>query len=133
MPTWLMQLQSLLILVLLVFGVQVVRKTRHRKRHVKIMSLAMLWDIFLILQIEISRGAVLKASRALENPLALNIHVSIALMTVVFYGLMIFSGTKVLHGDMTSFKRHRLLGRITLIMRTLTLATSFLVVGPEVP
>lgn len=126
MPTWLMQTQSFLIVALMIYGI-----TQHKTRlkHVKIMSSAMIWDVILILQIELSRGAILKASKAMGNPLLLNIHVSLAVSTVVFYGLMVWSGRKLLAGDQKVYNRHKLLGRTTMILRILTLATSFLAVA----
>lgn len=126
MPTWLMQTQSFLIVALMIYGI-----TQHKTRlkHVKIMSAAMIWDVILILQIELSRSAILKASKAMSNPMLLNIHVSIAVTTVLFYIAMVFTGRKVLAGDQSVLKRHRLLGRITMALRVLTFATSFLAVS----
>lgn len=128
MPTWIMQTQSFLIVALMIFGV---RQLPNRARHVKCMSTAMIWDIILILQIELSRSAILKASKAMSNPLFLNIHVSIAVLTVVLYGFMVTTGRKVLAGDRDLIPRHRKLGMATLAMRVLTFATSFLAVAPK--
>jgi uncharacterized membrane protein YozB (DUF420 family) len=93
----------------------------------------MIWDVILILQIELSRSAILKASKAMGNPMLLNIHVSIAVTTVLFYGLMVWSGRKLLAGDQKVYNRHKLLGRTTMILRILTLATSFLAVAEPTP
>lgn len=128
METWLMQGQSLCILLLMVVGIL---KHRQRSLHVKIMSGAMLWDILLILQIELSRSAVLKASKALSNPYILNIHVSIAVTSVILYGFMIYTGRRVLNGESQLLKRHRLLGYTTFTMRVLTFITSFWAVVPK--
>ena len=129
MPTWLMQTQSFLIVALMIYGIT---QHRHRLKHVKIMSTAMIWDVLLILQIELSRSAILKASKAVTNPLLLNIHVSIAVSTVVLYGFMVWTGRKVLAGDAEIQKRHKLLGWITMTMRVLTFVTSFLAVTEKV-
>src|SRR3989344_41909 len=107
METWLMQTQSLCIVLLMLAGI-VARK--RRQLHVKIMSSAMIWDIILILQIELSRSAILKASKAVTNPLILNVHVSIAVSTVILYGFMIHSGRKMLAGDVSIRPKHRILG-----------------------
>lgn len=123
-----MQLQSFLILCLLVYGVL---NHRYRSRHVKIMSTAMIWDIILILQIELSRGAIAKASQALVNPMILNIHVSIAVSTVVLYGVMVFLGRKVLAGEGRLLPLHRKFGYFTLTLRVLTFVTSFWAVVPK--
>lgn len=128
MESWLMQIQSLCIVLLIIFGVYV---RRQRKLHVKIMSFAMVWDILLILQIELSRSAILKASKALSNTMALNIHVSIAVSTVVLYGLMVYTGRKLLKGENGIRSKHLVLGYTTLFMRILTLITSFWAVTPK--
>lgn len=126
MPTWFMQTQSFFILALMIFGITQAKK---RSLHVKIMSTAMIWDIILILQIELSRSAILKASKAMSNPMLLNIHVSIAVTTVVFYVFMVLTGRKVLAGQNQLMKRHRMLGYTTTVLRALTFATSFLAVS----
>ncbi len=128
MSPWPMQVQSFAILALMIYGVS---QHRRRLRHTRIMYAAMLWDVALILQIELSRNAILKASRALENPWALNIHVSIAVTTVVFYGFMLFTGRKVMAGDNGRLPLHRRLGYTTLLLRALTFATSFWAVVPK--
>ena len=128
METTLFQLQSFCIVLLMIFGV-VVRK--RRSLHVKTMAVTMIWDVLLILQIELSRSAILKASNAVSNALALNVHVSIAVSTVVLYGFMVHSGRKMLRGDSTLRTRHRILGWTTLSMRILTFVTSFWAVAPK--
>lgn len=128
METWLMQSQSLCIVLLMVAGIFF---RRRRELHVKIMSAAMIWDVLLILQIELSRSAILKASKAMENALALNIHVSIAVATVILYGFMVHSGRKMLAQDYRLRSRHRLMGWCTFIMRILTFVTSFWAVAPK--
>lgn len=128
METWLMQGQSLGIVLLMLAGISV---RRNRKQHIKIMSTAMIWDIILILQIELSRSAVLKASKAMTNPLILNIHISIAVSTVILYGFMVYTGRKLLNGENHIRPRHKALGWTTLGMRILTFITSFWAVVPK--
>jgi hypothetical protein len=128
METWLMQFQSFSILLLMLAGI-IVR--RRRQLHVKIMSAAMVWDVILILQIELSRSAILKATHAVTNPLILNIHISIAVSTVVLYGFMIYTGRKLLSGQNQIRPRHKILGWTTLTMRILTFITSFWAVVPK--
>ncbi len=123
-----MQIQSFCIVALMAVGIYV---NKRRKLHVKIMSLAMIWDVALILQIELSRSAILKASKAMDNALALNVHVSIAVSTVVFYCFMIYTGRAVLSGNHSFRKRHRALGYTTFILRILTFVTSFWAVAPK--
>jgi uncharacterized membrane protein YozB (DUF420 family) len=119
------QIQSSLILLLIYFGIF---KRKQRKTHVKIMSSAMIWDILLILQIELTRGAVAKASEALTNPKILNIHVSLAVSSVVLYGVMVYLGRRVLKGDNEILSLHKKFGLLTVTCRTLTYVTSYLVV-----
>ncbi len=123
-----MQLQSFCILVIMIVGIY---WRRIRSRHIKTMSVAMIWDVILILQIELSRSAILKASKALDNHMALNIHVSIAVTTVLLYGMMIYTGRKLLSGQHDIRNKHRLLGYTTFFMRVLTFATSFLAVASK--
>lgn len=119
------QIQSFLILSLILVGVYL---RKERAKHVKIMGTAIAWDIILILQIELSRSAIAKASEALQNKMMLNIHVSIAVLTVVFYFAMIFTGRKLLKGQTSIRAKHKLLGWCTVVLRLLTFITSFFAV-----
>lgn len=91
----------------------------------------MIWDIILILQIELNRSAILKASKALANPMILNIHVSIAVATVLLYGAMVYTGRALLSGRNEIRQKHKFLGYSTLFMRVLTFITSFWAVVPK--
>lgn len=129
MEVWLMQTQSLCIVLLMIAGIVLKRR---RKLHVRMMSIAMIWDILLILQVELSRSAILKASHALTNPMILNIHVSIAVSTVILYGFMVYTGRKLLAGQVQIRNKHKILGYSTFLMRVLTFVTSFWAVVPKV-
>lgn len=129
MDAWLMQSQSLCIVLLMFAGILV---RRNRKLHVPVMSLAMIWDVILILQIELSRSAILKASKAVDNPILLNIHVSIAVSTVILYGFMVYTGRALLSGQTEIRHKHKILGYSTFLMRILTFVTSFWAVVPKV-
>lgn len=122
------QTQSILIFLLMVFGIY---KRRNRKVHVPVMSAVLLLDVILILQIELGRSAIDKASKAMINPMLLNIHVTFAVLSVVFYVLLVFTGRKLLKGDQAMRPRHRLFGWTAFILRTLTLITSFFAVVPK--
>lgn len=128
MGKWLMQGQSLIIVILMIIGIVVHRR---RSLHVKIMSFVILWDVLLILQVELGRKAIMKASQAMTNPALLNIHVSIAVSTVLLYFVMIYTGRKVLSGNQEILPHHRRVGYTTLVMRILTFATSFWAVVPK--
>ena len=122
------QTQSFIILSLLFFGAWVILKKKNRDLHVKTMLTAIVWDILLVLQIELSRGAIEKASKVTSNPQILNIHVSLAVSAVVLYVIMLITGKKVLKGNRGILGLHRKLGLLTLLMRTLTFVTSFFAV-----
>jgi hypothetical protein len=119
------QIQSFLILSLIILGVYL---RKNRAKHVKIMGSAIVWDIILILQIELSRGAIATASKPIQNKMMLNIHISIAVLTVLFYFAMIFTGRKLLAGHTSIRSKHKALGWCTVVLRVLTFVTSFFAV-----
>lgn len=119
------QIQSFLILSLIFLGVYL---RKDRAKHVKIMGSAIAWDLLLILQIELSRSAIAKAAKPIENKMILNIHISIAVLTVLFYFVMIFTGRKLLAGQTSIRAKHKLFGWCTVVLRVLTFITSFFAV-----
>jgi len=104
---------------------------RNRAAHIKVMFTTIIWDILLVLQIELSRSAILKASHAMNNPMMLNIHVSIAILTVLFYFAMLRTGYLFKNGRNDIRPLHKKLGWITYTLRWLTYITSFLAVIPK--
>ena len=118
------QLQSSMILLLMFVGVYF--KTQ-RKKHVPLMASAILWDVVLILQIELDRQAVEKAVKVLENSLLLNIHVCLAISVVILYIFMITFGRKLYLGDESIRKWHSRLGKLTLVARSAVFITSFMI------
>jgi len=124
----LFQIQSTLIVLLMTVGIFY---RKNRKRHIPIMVWCMIWDVLLILQIELSRGAIKKASQVPTNPIILSIHVSLALLTVIFYGAMIYTGSILksnVRASASIKKRHKWLGITTYSLRLLTYITSFFAV-----
>lgn len=124
MSSAIFQIQSILIVSLMLYGVY------NRKlplKHMKIMKTVIIWDLLLVAQIELSRGAIAKASKALTNTTLLNIHVSLAISTVLLYGLIYYTGSKLHRGDETKRSMHKYVGVLTLSTRVLTLITSFLI------
>lgn len=121
MSSMIFQTQSFLIVGLLLFGVYH-RKTRFK--HVRIMKTAIIWDLLLVAQIELSRQAIATASKVTANPLILNIHVSLAVSTVLLYFVLFYTGSKLNKGDESIRKWHKPLGFTTLTIRILTLITS---------
>jgi uncharacterized membrane protein YozB (DUF420 family) len=122
------QIQSTLILLLFFYGIFVVIKKKQRQTHAKIMSVAIIWDLILILQIEFNRKAIEKAIKVSSNSSILSIHIGLALSSVILYMFMMYTGKEILKGNNTLIGRHRKLGRLTILMRTLTYITSFWVV-----
>ena len=120
------QIQSVLIVILFTLGIL---NRKKRNLHVKLMSSAIAWDILLILQIELTRGAVGKAMKVVVNPVLLIIHVAMALTTVVLYFFMIYSGRKMLRGEVVQRKMHLFCGISCYVLRILVLGTSFYTVS----
>jgi hypothetical protein len=119
------QVQSILIVSLMLYGVYH-RKTRYK--HIKIMKTVIIWDLLLVAQIELTRSAILKASKIYDNPQILNIHVSLAVSTVLLYAVIAYTGTKLKNGNENIRKYHKAVGILTLTTRIATLITSYLVV-----
>lgn len=124
MSSIIFQTQSFLIVGLLLFGVY---KRRERYRHVKIMKMAIVWDLLLVAQIELTRSAIATASKVMTNPTLLNIHVSLAVSTVLLYGLVFYTGSRLIKNDESIRKYHKTIGVITLTCRIATLITSNLI------
>jgi len=119
------QIQSILIIATMIYGISQAKK---RLLHKKIMSFAMAWDVLLILQIEFTRHAVEKAISLTDNSIILNIHLFLAVTTVLFYPILIILGRKIISGQKSLIPIHRLFGRTTIIFRILTFITSFYVI-----
>jgi hypothetical protein len=120
------QVQSTFILLLIYLGLYYKKK---REKHVKIMASAIIWDVLLILQIELTRNAVAKALKPVENSALLNFHILIALLTVFLYIGLIVTGRRMLKNDYSIRSKHKLMGILTVIFRTSTYVTSFFVVN----
>lgn len=124
MSAYIFQIQSSLIILLIFYGIY---HRKNRFKHVKTMKLCIAWDLLLVAQIELTRGAIIKASQALTNTAILNIHVSLAVSTVLLYFVMLYTGTRLKNNDESIRKLHRFLGLTTLTLRLSTFITSFLV------
>lgn len=122
------QAQSIVIYSLMIFGIM---KRKNRKVHVPVMSAVLILDLLLILQIELGRSAVEKAAKVVVNPMILNVHVAFAVLSVVFYVLLVVTGRKLLKGEHSIVPRHRIFGWTAFALRTLTLITSFFAVVPK--
>ncbi len=122
------QIQSTLILFLFSFGIFTIIYRKNRILHSKIMYAGIIWDLLLIVQIELNRKAIEKAIQVTKNSSILSIHIMLALSCVILYMFMIYLGRKILKGNNRLIPRHRMLGRLTLFMRVSTYITSFWVV-----
>lgn len=124
MSSIIFQAQSVLIVSLMIYGLM---NRKIKTKHTKIMKTAILWDLLLVAQIELSRSAIDKASKVFSNPVLLNIHVTLAISTVLLYGLIFFTGRKLELGDESVRKFHKKVGITTFTIRILTLITSNLI------
>jgi hypothetical protein len=124
MSSVIFQVQSFLIVGLMLYGVY---HRRIRYKHVKIMKTVIIWDLLLVAQIELNRSAINTASKALTNSMILNIHISLAVSTVLLYGVIFYTGQKLLNGDESIRKFHKPIGLLTLTVRIATLITSNLI------
>ena len=119
------QIQSTVIVILFLIGFFY---RSNRNIHIPIMISAIVWDILLILQIELSRGAIEKAMKVAKNQFLLNFHVSIAVTTVILYFVMARTGYLLKKGVISYRPRHKYIGLLTILLRLTTYVTSFFVV-----
>lgn len=122
------QIQSTMILLVFFYGIFVIVKKKNRLFHGKIMSVAIIWDLLLIVQIEFNRKAIEKAIKVSSNPSILTIHIALALSSVILYMFMMYTGRRIIKGNPSLIYRHKMMGRLTLFLRILTYITSFWVV-----
>ena len=118
------QVQSVLIIALLFFGIS---KRKQKTTHIRIMKFAIAWDLLLVAQIELTRGAIATASKMTTNPALLNIHVFLAVSTVILYLFVYLAGTKLAGGDESVRLKHKILAGLTMCFRLSTFVTSNLI------
>jgi uncharacterized membrane protein YozB (DUF420 family) len=122
------QIQSFIILCILTFGIL---NRKNRNKHIRAMFTAIIWDILLVLQIELTRDAINKASKVVTNPFILNFHVSLAVSCVLLYFAMLYTGNKLKQNNNSFRNWHKRLGMFTYVLRILTFITSFYAVIPK--
>jgi uncharacterized membrane protein YozB (DUF420 family) len=112
---------STLIFFLILYGIHI----RHEKKlHSRIMLGAFVFDLLLVLFIEINNQAI---DRSLGFPGGLlGFHIIISVLTIIFYIWMIFTGLR-LYSETGSRPLHRQLALIFLGLRFTNLITSFFV------
>ncbi len=128
MSSYIFQTQSVIIVALMIYGFT---QRKNRYKHIKTMKTVIIWDLLLVAQIELNRGAIATASKAMTNPILLNIHVSLAVGTVLLYGMIFYTGSKLQKGNESIRKFHKPLGFTVLTTRILTLITSFIIEVPN--
>ncbi len=121
--SFIFQIQSTLILGVFFLGIL---NRKNRDLHPKLMKFGILWDLLLVLQIELTRKAILKASKVVTNSLLLNFHVAIAISTVLLYFVMWYLGSKALK-DPAFRSKHKFFGILTMTLRCTVYVTSYLV------
>lgn len=124
MSSVIFQIQSYVIISIIFYGIY---HRRNRFKHMRIMKAAIIWDLLLVAQIEINRSAIDKASKIVSNPTILNIHVSLAVSTVLLYGFVWYFGQKLHNGEEKVRKWHRLSAGLALTTRLSTLITSHMI------
>ncbi|MGB0452512.1 MAG: hypothetical protein ACPGJV_02270 [Bacteriovoracaceae bacterium] len=124
LSTVIFQSQSLIILILFYIGIA---KRKSRSLHVKLMTIGIIWDVLLVLQIELTRSAINTASKVTSNNWLMNFHVTIAITTVVLYFVQIYFGRKLMKSNGSVRLKHKLIGYTTIVLRTLVFFTSFII------
>lgn len=119
------QIQSSLIVGIFLFGFY---HRKNRRLHIPSMATAIIWDILLVLQIELMRGAIDKAMKVQVNSSLLNFHVTIAVLTVFLYFFMGRTGYLLKKNKIQPKRIHRLAGYVTIACRLSTYITSFFIV-----
>jgi len=120
--TTLFQCQSFLVLVLLTCGI-VARK--NRAAHLRWMICALILDLALVLQVELTRSVVQSAGTLETNTLLTNIHIALAVANVFSYIITIITGIRLVKGHAAIRTFHRRAGWTSYFIRILVFATSF--------
>jgi len=118
------KIESFIILSLFFYGLSI---RKQKLKHIKVMVSAIVWDILLVLQIELSRSAIKQTFNPNKNSTLLNIHISIAVTTLFLHFFMLYSGNKLRKGNLKNKSLHVKLGLLDVFLRTLNFATSLFV------
>lgn len=114
---------SVIILGILLWGRSL--RFKNLKRHILIVQIAMASDILLVAGLVVFRNALGKVSTGM--PWTLQIHIPIALTTILLYGLITRAGYRLKSGDERARRALRGLDKLVLVFRVLTLVTSLMV------
>lgn len=125
MESTIFQIQSTIILALILYGITLPKK--NRLLHRKVMLCAITWDLILILQIELSRQAVKKATEMMTNSILLNYHIAIAVSCVLGYFFLIYSGYQIFKGNNDIKNWHKKIAYLVVFFRISTYITSYII------
>jgi uncharacterized membrane protein YhhN len=95
------------------------------RRHIQVMTFVTVADILLVLGLVIFRDALTKVR--MDMPWTLQVHVPIAVFTVILYVLTWLAGYRLWKGEAAARERLRALDRVLVPARILTLVTSLMV------
>ncbi len=122
---------STLVLFIIALGL---RYRKQAKYHIPLMLGAFVIDLILVLVIEIQRQAVEKVAGEIAHGTNyfLIFHATISLLVLVFYLMLIYSGSKLYSNlrsaqapPMALYARHKTLAKIFIVLRLINYATSF--------
>lgn len=113
---------SFVVLILLMIGLAL---RRDRGKHPKIMATAFVLDVSLVLYLELTRGAIDRASQLASQ--LLTVHVAFAVSALVLNIALVVSGYRLYSGRPASRTMHRRLAGLFMLCRVATLLTAFLI------
>ncbi|MDD9898800.1 MAG: hypothetical protein OXU45_07365 [Candidatus Melainabacteria bacterium] len=103
---------------------------KDRTKHVPLMLSAFTVDFILLIWIEFANHAVEKVAAEVQSP-DMNgftiFHASISTVVLILYGLLIYTGTKVLKDKEAVIKLHRILAYLFIAFKLANFVTAFYV------
>lgn len=116
-------LASFLILCLLLYGRSL--RFTNLPMHIRLMLITMVADFVLVIGLVIFRNALDKVEMGMHWTLM--VHVPIAISTLGLYALTAQAGYSLFKGDKSARARLKILDKILIVFRVLTLVTSIMV------
>lgn len=113
---------SFLGLMLLVLGLAL---RRDRTKHPPIMVTAFVLDLVLVLYLELTRGAIDRATQLVSQ--LLTVHVSFAVSALVLNIALLVTGYRIYTGKAAGFTTHRRLACAFMACRVATFLTAFVI------
>jgi hypothetical protein len=104
----------------------------HKKRHIHVplMVTGILADLTVVIILEFNRGAIAKAIErsSTQSEILFKIHLATAIITLVGYGIALYTGRRLYTGHESIRPFHRFNAKVVLLTRTIVSITSFWVV-----